>query len=181
MKNIAVFYSSKEGQTARIAGRIASSLSADGMVRVSMFNVDELAGRMETFPYDGAIVGGSVHLGEHSMKLKEFIYDHRHLLESVPTGFFSVSLSAAGDPGEKDDARRLVDDLIKQTGWMPDQIEIFAGAVRYQQYNPFLRWLMKRKIRSLGRNDTNTHRNYEYTNWQRVDRFANEYLTESVA
>lgn len=178
MKHIAIFYSSKEGQTARIAHQIASYMTQQSRLRISEFNVEELDHRIEWFPYDGVIVGGSIHLGEHSTRLKKFINNHRELLTSIPSAFYSVSLSAAGNPEEQQEARQMVDNLIKTTGWTPDYIETFAGALRYKRYNPIKRWIMKRKIQNAGKQDIDTHRNYEYTNWEKVRHFSDQYLTE---
>jgi len=54
---------------------------------------------------------------------------------------------------------------------------IFAGALPYTRYHFFLRWVMKRIATMAGR-DTDTSRDYEYTDWDEVARFAEEFADQ---
>jgi len=47
----------------------------------------------------------------------------------------------------------------------------FAGALLYSRYNPFLRVLMRLFSAAAG-GDTQTSRDYDYTDWAAVERFA---------
>jgi menaquinone-dependent protoporphyrinogen oxidase len=52
-----------------------------------------------------------------------------------------------------------------------DDVEMIAGALRYSKYPLPLRWLMRRIAKQAG-GDTDTSRDYEYTDWEQVDGYA---------
>ena len=101
--------------------------------------------------------------------------------DEVPSFLFSVSLSAAGkSERQKANAERCMEELLQRTTWAPWRKIALAGALRYRDYNPLLRWMMRRIARKEN-GETDTSRNYEYTDWQRVAVFANECQEEMQA
>ena len=64
-----------------------------------------------------------------------------------------------------------MDRFLGDTGWTPNAKQIFAGALPYRKYGWFTRMLMKRIVKKGG-GDTDTSRNYEYTDWNVVNEFA---------
>jgi menaquinone-dependent protoporphyrinogen oxidase len=179
MTRILIAYGTCEGHTGRIAQYLAAVIAAQGY-EVHAVNV-ERPGVGEPEGYDAVIVGASIHLGKHERYVADYVRRNRDILERVPSAFFSVSLSA----GEKtEEARKAVGDCIekfvKQAGWRPDMIGRFAGALRYTQYGFFKRWMMKRIAGSKGSPDTDTSRDYVYTDWHSVRHFADEFLDTLV-
>lgn len=60
------------------------------------------------------------------------------------------------------------------------QTEMIAGALMYSKYSLPLKWIMKRIARIAGE-DTDTSKDYEYTDWKRVKRYAEQlYETSDV-
>jgi menaquinone-dependent protoporphyrinogen oxidase len=49
-----------------------------------------------------------------------------------------------------------------------------AGALPYTRYNWLKRWVMKRIVAKAG-GDTDTTRDYEYTNWEELRAFSEEF------
>jgi len=68
-------------------------------------------------------------------------------------------------------ARAYVDRFLAHSGWRPPYIGTFSGALRYSRYGPVTKWVMKRISKSTG-SPTDTSRDYEFTDWAAVDRFA---------
>jgi len=64
--------------------------------------------------------------------------------------------------------------LSQDTLWTPQHVANFAGALPYRKY-PWPLRLMMRFIVSRAGGDTDTSRDYEYTDWNAVDRFAAEF------
>ncbi|MFC6726091.1 flavodoxin domain-containing protein, partial [Halobium palmae] len=91
-------------------------------------------------------------------------------LNDRPTAFLSVSLSAS-DEATRAEAEGYVDEFLAETGWTPDATLAVAGAVPYTKYGFLKRLLMKRIVGKRG-GDTDTSRDYEYTDWDAVDEFA---------
>jgi menaquinone-dependent protoporphyrinogen oxidase len=179
MTRILIAYGTCEGHTGRIAHYLADVIGARGY-EVHAVNV-ERPGIGEPEGYDAVIVGASIHLGKHERYVADYVRQNRHILERIPSAFFSVSLSAGENTEE---ARKAVGDCIEQfmrhTGWRPNKVARFAGALLYTQYGFFKRWMMKRIARSKGSPDTDTLRDYVYTDWHSVKRFADEFLDTLV-
>ena len=179
MTRILIAYGTCQGHTGRIAQYLADIIGAQGL-EVDAVNVERSGAGMPQ-GYDGVIVGASIHLGKHQKCVVNYVRENREVLERLPSAFFSVSLSA-GDSTEE--ARKAVgdciDSFVKQTGWRPSQVGRFAGALLYTKYGFFKRWMMKRIAASKGSPDTDTSRDYVYTDWQSVRHFANEFLDTLV-
>ncbi|HEU0200451.1 MAG TPA: flavodoxin domain-containing protein, partial [Burkholderiaceae bacterium] len=86
----------------------------------------------------------------------------------------SVSLSAGGPGAKPEAARRYVRDFLRQVGWQPALTATFAGALPYSKYGTFKRWLVLLFVRLAG-GETDASRDYEYTDWSAVDRFATDF------
>ncbi|MGD8429013.1 MAG: flavodoxin domain-containing protein [Ectothiorhodospiraceae bacterium] len=175
MARILIFYASTEGQTRKIAQFIAWRLRQSGH-EGEVFDVQSVDAAFSFAGIDGVLVGGSVHYGRHQKTLETFLRRHRDVLQRLPCGFFSVS-GAAGDPGKqgKDEAHGFAARLLRRVDWKPVDIALFAGAIRYTRYNPIKRWVMRRIAASRGRG-TDTRRDYEYTDWDAVGRFADQFV-----
>jgi menaquinone-dependent protoporphyrinogen oxidase len=68
----------------------------------------------------------------------------------------------------------IVNQFFTATGWQPTMSETVAGALLYTRDNWLKRWIMKRIARKAG-GDTDTTRDYEYTNWTDVRDFADRF------
>jgi menaquinone-dependent protoporphyrinogen oxidase len=123
------------------------------------------------------IVGASVHVGKHEDYVRDFVEKNREPLEGVPSAFFSVSLTAREHTDEaRAQTREYVENFVQETGWHPDVVGIFGGALRYTQYGFVKCHLMKKISKDMGSADTDTSRNYEYTDWDDVRHFAEDFL-----
>lgn len=175
MGRILIVYGTTEGHTAAIAERVAEAMRRDGH-EVDLRDSKEVRRQDVPAEYDGIIVGGSVHAGEHQSSLREFAKRNRALLERTPSAFFSVSLTAA-DPDAESAAhtQAMVDKFVSETGWQPQRVEKVAGALVYTQYNIFIRHLMKLIVKGQGRAELDTSRDYDFTDWEAVERFARDF------
>lgn len=179
MAKVLIVYSSIDGQTARIAERMAQDLRGAGHA-ITMHPAWPLDAMWEIETNDAVIVGGSVRFGHHARALERWVRERLDRLADRPAAFFSVSLGAAGTGERAREAVRWRDEFLTRTGWKPGLAASFAGALRYSRYNPFLR-LMMRFISGKAGGDTDTSRDYEYTDWKAVDRFASDFRTRIAA
>lgn len=174
MIRVLIAYGTSEGHTAKIAEHIA------GVIRENGHQAEPVdVGRTTPDPraYDAVIVGGSVHRGRHQTCVGEYVRETRQHLERLPTAFFSVSLVMASGTGKgRKEAWDCAEEFFRLTRWHPARVELFAGALLYTRYNFFVRWMMKRIARSYGSRDLDTSRDYVYTDWAAVRRFAEEFL-----
>ena len=175
-----VFFATREGQTRRIADRIAADLRACH-IDVDVYSVKEFNSPIDWSQYATAFVAASVHLGHHEKEMTAFVTRHRRDLERLSAAFVSVTLSEAGaedpkaDPARRRqaaaDVQKMIDVFLQETGWRPDRILPVAGALAYSRYNMFIRFVMKRIARAAGAS-TDTSRDHEFTNWAALDRFV---------
>jgi menaquinone-dependent protoporphyrinogen oxidase len=185
-KPIAVFYSTREGQTQKIAAHVANNLRGRGL-KVDVRNVSDV-GFSDLNQYAGVVLAASVHAGQHASEMVSFVKDHIAELERLPAAFLSVTLSEAG--AERPDAtaqehsrfatdvQKMLDVFFEKTGWRPKYVRPVAGALLYSKYSMLVRFVMKRIARSAGAS-TDTTRDYEYTDWAALDRFVDEFATDS--
>ncbi len=167
---ILLTFQTHEGQTQRIADRIARKLVDRG------FDVDLVKVAEDPDPkgYQAVVVGAPVRYERHGRPITNYLRRHRAQLAEKPMALFQVSMtSARTDEEHLAKADQLVLRLLKRTGVHVDVVAKFAGALRYSQYG----WVTKRVMRSIARregNDTDTSCDHEYTDWDAVDRFAIE-------
>ncbi|HUL92979.1 MAG TPA: menaquinone-dependent protoporphyrinogen IX dehydrogenase [Burkholderiales bacterium] len=173
MPGTLILYATTEGQTARIAERIARALRNRGHAAETCPATDAPQG-LGAAGYNGVVVGASIHYGRHPAYLRSLVRSHRAALEARPSAFFSVSLSGGGPGAKPEAARRYLEVFLRQTGWHPQQTATFAGALPYSRYGAFKRRLMVAFV-GLGGGDTDTSRDYEYTDWDAVERFAETF------
>lgn len=174
MATILLSYATSEGQTGKVAGRMADGLRARGH-GVDLLELPAPHAPDDLGAYDGVIVGGSIHVGRHQPALADFVRERREGLAARPTAFVQVCLSAAADdPDRRAEATRYVDEFREATGWEPDLVGVFGGALRFSEYGFLKRALMKR-IAADATGDTDTSRDYEYTDWAAVEAFVDEF------
>jgi menaquinone-dependent protoporphyrinogen oxidase len=179
MARLLIVYGSEEGQTAKIAQHMAA-LGRDRQHAVDLVHGKNIAGGFNLDNYDAVVVGASIHMGHHQKYMIDFAKRYRSALAPKLTAFFTVCLTAKSDkPADQAQVEQYVDEFIRATDWCPDQIAAFAGALLYSQYGLIKRWIMKSISKQTGGDLDATH-DYEYTNWELVDEFADTFLTAVV-
>ncbi|MFD1512649.1 flavodoxin domain-containing protein [Halomarina rubra] len=171
MASILLVYGTSEGQTERVAHHLAGVFTGHGHT-VDLVHGERLPEGLDTAEYDAVVVGDPIHLGRHHGYVRAFVERHRETLNDGYSAFFQLSLSAASDdPEHVAAAEALATEFLDATGWHPDHVASFAGALAYSQYGLLKRVLMRRIARKEG-GDTDTSRDYEYTDWDAVTAFA---------
>jgi menaquinone-dependent protoporphyrinogen oxidase len=181
--NILVLYATRHGQAKKVSERLAADLEAKG-ANVDVINADGLGLAFDLERYRAAILVASVHLGKHEPEMISFARRNRAMLADMPSAFVSVSMAEATIEGKDrtPDARaqarltlrKAIDHFVEKSGWKPAVIRPVAGALLYREYGFFIRWIMKMIARQTGAG-LDTSRNYEYTDWDAVDRIAAEF------
>jgi menaquinone-dependent protoporphyrinogen oxidase len=174
MTKIFLAYGTTEGQTAKIADFLSEVLRGHGY-DVTTRNVRETA---TTIPddYDAVIVGASIHMGKHDKHIVDFVGKNKEILTRMPSAFFSVSLAAHGDTAE---AEGYVEQFQQQTGWRPGKVAMFSGALLYTEYGFIKRHMMRKIARDKpGELGTDLSRDYIYTEWDGVKRFAEHFAAD---
>ena len=174
MSRILVLFHSYDEQTARIAQRVGEVIGRAGhQVAVERFDGEDLRDLSE---FDAMLVGAAVRYGHHDRKLERAVKRRAAEISARPNAFFSVCLAATRNAAE---AWGYVEGFASRTGWTPRESATFAGALRYSKYGAFRKLLM-RTISRIAGGETDTSHDYEYTDWNAVERFAGNFVSSSV-
>ena len=177
MSTVLIAYGTTEGQTAKIADVIADVLREKGH-EAEPVDIKSLGDSIAD-GYAAAIIGASIHMGKHDKHVVEFIQKNLDTLSRLPSAFFSVSLAAHGDSEE---AEGYVEQFEQETGWHPDKVALFGGALLYTQYGFFKRHMMKKIAADKpGHLGLDLSRDYVYTEWDAVKRFAEHFAEQLEA
>jgi menaquinone-dependent protoporphyrinogen oxidase len=172
MIRILVVYGTTDGHTAKIAGVIADTLRADGAV------VDvHRSGGTNCRPdgYDGVIVAAPVRGGRYQKSVRRWVRAHAGALNGTTTAFVSVCLGVLQrDPAVDRTLETIINGFLSETGWKPLTTKVVAGALPYTRYHWFIRLVMRRIAAKAG-GDTDTTRDYEYTDWPDLRRFTEKF------
>lgn len=166
-----ILYSSRDGQTREIAARMAQALAPQQLCDV----IDLLeAEKVEWSQYDRVLIGASIRYGHFHPALMKFVSQHKAELQQRVSGFFSVNLTARKadkcTPGTNAYTRKF----LEQSPWQPDCCAVFAGALRYPRYRWFDRIMIQLIMRMTG-GETDTSKEVEYTDWDKVAVFAQDF------
>lgn len=172
MARILVVYGTTEGHTAKVAGAITETLHRTGAV-VDVSAADEPAPAPDD--YDAVVVAASVHAGRYQRSVERWVKAHAAALARKPTAFVSVCLGVLQhDEKVQGDLQTILDRFVATTGWRPTAVKFVAGALPYTRYNWLQRLIMKRIVAKAG-GDTDTHRDYEYTDWNDLRHFTADF------
>jgi len=175
MSKILIVYGTKEGQTAKIAQRIGDIAREQGK-QVDVNNAREVPSNKSLKDYSAILVGSSIHAGHFNRSVLRFIRRYKSDLGSVPSGFFSVSLSDTMEAKNRAMMDHQLDKFYEKCGWHPKTVGRFAGSISYTKYGFFTRHMMKWMAQTQG-NPTDTTRDHEFTDWNQVAEFANAFVT----
>jgi menaquinone-dependent protoporphyrinogen oxidase len=174
MATILVVYASHDGQTRRIADWVATVIRARGHL-VELLDAARDSQERDLSKFQAVLIGSPIRAQGYLRPVVRFIQSHRTALDALPTLFFSVGLAIVSKTHDgRAQTMRLVEKLVAETGWRPGRVELVAGALQYTRYNFLVRFVMRRIAKAEG-GDTDTSRDYEYTDWSAVERFAVEF------
>ncbi|WP_058974020.1 menaquinone-dependent protoporphyrinogen IX dehydrogenase [Type-D symbiont of Plautia stali] len=166
-----ILYSSRDGQTREIAARMAQALAPQQLCDV----IDLLeAEKVEWSQYDRLLIGASIRYGHFHPALMKFVSQHKAELQQRVSGFFSVNLTARKAEKCTPVTNAYTRKFLEQSPWQPDCCAVFAGALRYPRYRWFDRIMIQLIMRMTG-GETDTSKEVEYTDWDKVAVFAQDF------
>jgi menaquinone-dependent protoporphyrinogen oxidase len=173
MARVLIVYGTTDGQTAKIARFLGDAFRARG---VTAEVTEARVGSPDPEAYDGVIVAASIHARGYQRPVMRWVREHLAGLRRRPAAFLSVCLAAL----EKTDKARRELEAIQhrfsgQTGWVPPVVEFVPGALLYTKYGWLKRMIMRRIVRKAG-GDTDTSRDYEYTDWGSLKAFVDRFI-----
>lgn len=172
MAKALLLYSTREGQTKKILHFIEKRLSDYECDSIDLHSVDSV----DLNQYDKVLIGASIRYGHLNKKLYKFIECNLNALIESKAAFFCVNLTARKEDQGKDtpEGSAYIKTFLKKSPWQPELIGVFAGALYYPRYNWFDRTMIKFIMNMTG-GETDTTKEIEYTNWEKVTLFADKF------
>jgi menaquinone-dependent protoporphyrinogen oxidase len=172
MARILVLYGTTDGHTARIARSIGDTLRTVGH-EADVIEAGTVWPRPED--YAAVVVAASIHAGGYQRSVRRWVRAHAGALNGRPGAFVSVCLGVLQQESTvQSELSAIVGRFVAATGWRPTVTKNVAGALPYTRYNPIKRWIMKGVVRRAG-GDTDTSKDYEYTDWNDLRVFAEDF------
>jgi menaquinone-dependent protoporphyrinogen oxidase len=179
MARFLVVYGTTHGHTAKVAEAVAHTLrTAAGQV-VTVATPEGLEPRPESF--DAVIVAASVVGGRFQKNVRHWVRAHAQALNTRPSAFIQVCLGVLQqDAAVQAEVQAIKTRFLEAARWRPLETRVIAGALPYTHYSWITRWIMRRIVVKAGGN-TDTSRDYEYTDWAALRAFTAEFAARAVA
>jgi menaquinone-dependent protoporphyrinogen oxidase len=169
MARILILYSTTDGHTREICGRLQRQIENDGhqVVVVPVTEVPDI----DLGLFDKIVIGASIRYGRHSPAVVEFIKRNLALLESRPNAFFSVNVVARKPEKNRPETNPYLQKFLRRISWKPRELAVFAGKIDYPRYGLLDRQMI-RFIMWMTRGPTDPAAVVEFTDWEQVEAFG---------
>ena len=175
--DVLVVYGTNEGQTRKIAEWTATHVRKRGH-QVELRDSAGLASGSGLETFHAFIIAASVHQACHQDTITNFATAHHKLLNTKPSAFISVSLSAVLEDG-RTEAQKYVDGFVSVTGWHPRITLLLGGALHFTEYDYFQEQIVKFVVMKRG-GAARTARDREFTDWNALAGFVDGFVETAV-
>jgi len=172
MSSTLIIYSTTNGQTKAICNKIGSILKLTRSTEIVL--IDDV-NNLNISNYDQIVIGASIRYGKHNPKLFQFIENNISILEANNNVFFSVNAVARKPEKNSPDTNPYMEKFLTLSPWQPALLGVFGGKIDYQKYK-FVDKHMIRLIMWITKGPTDMSKAHEFTNWSKVEEFANQIL-----
>ena len=173
MSNNLIIFSTVDGQTRAICERIKTVLVNAGE-QVELVSLEQ-ANNLTLEHFDKVLMGASIRYGKHRPQVFEFISRHQAKLDNTASAFFTVNVVARKPEKNTPATNPYMQKFLSLTQWQPNLLGVFAGKIDYPKYRTIDK-VMIRFIMWMTKGPTDTSGTYEFTDWNKVDEFAADFL-----
>ena len=177
MSRILIVYGTTDGHTRKVAHAVGTTLEALGC-EVETHDAQRLSSDVRPDDFDAVMVAASLHAGGYQKAVRRWVNRHAVGLAGKPSAFLSVCLGILEkDPKVRHQLEEIIRQFTREENWHPGMVKMVAGALPYTRYTWFTRFIMKRIVAKSG-GDTDTSRDYEYTDWEDLKAFTHEFVAQ---
>ncbi|QLB17993.1 menaquinone-dependent protoporphyrinogen IX dehydrogenase [Mannheimia granulomatis] len=164
-----ILYFTTDGQTLKIAERLASVITHEVELISLKDQAVDFAEKIANA--DQIVIGASIRYGHFNPLVYQFVEQYYDIFNRKKTAFYGVNLTARKANRNTPQTNTYIRKFLAKIQWQPTYVEVFAGALFYPRYTTFDR-IMIRFIMKITKGDTDTSKEYEYTDWQQVENFG---------
>jgi menaquinone-dependent protoporphyrinogen oxidase len=169
MKRVLLVCSSTDGQTRRICDRLQRIIEDAGDA-VTLVRIED-ARDVSPAGFQMAVIGARIRYGRTDVRVIEYANRHAAALNAMPSAYFSVNIVARKPQKNRPETNPYVQAFLRRVAWRPPMLEVFAGKLDYPRYGALDRMII-RFIMWLTRGPTDPRAVVDFTDWQRVEAFA---------
>ena len=169
MARVAIIYASTDGHCRKICERLRELIETPDN-QVNLVSIED-ARAADLSAFDKIVVGASIRYGKHNPLVLEFVNANVRVLDAKPNAFFSVNIVARKPQKNRPETNPYLQKFLRRSRWRPKELDVFAGKLDYPRYG-FLDRLMIRFIMLITKGPTDPRTVVEFTDWQRVEAFA---------
>ena len=175
---VLVIFSSRFGQSKKIAQAIVDEMAAKGVDA----DLQELTAATAPDParHAGVALVISVRYGHFDANAAKFVGAQREWLDANPSLLVTVSLTARTEAKRDPAVHSYTRKFLEKTAWQPTHTEVVAGMLDYPRYKLWDR-LAIQLIMNMTKGPTDPKTVIEYTDWDRVKEVADEYAAMVLA
>lgn len=178
MAKLLLVYSTIDGHTREICGRLEKQFAAAGHdVRLHELTSDSDPALADA---DAIVIGASIRYGKHRPEVARLINASQDVLEERPSAFFSVNAVARKPEKKTPETNPYVRKFLTTIDWKPGEIGIFGGRIDYPSYG-FVDKHMIRLIMWITKGPTDPTGTFDFTDWDAVDDFGRRILDRIAA
>jgi menaquinone-dependent protoporphyrinogen oxidase len=166
-----LLYSSRDGQTQLIMQRMAQLLSKQIVCRVA--DLHQLS-TPDWDRYQRVMLGASIRYGHFHPLLWRFVQQQAGALNQRSSAFFCVNLVARKLEKRTASSNPYLRKFLQRSPWHPTLCAAFGGALYYPRYRWFDRLLIQ-LIMSFTQGEIDPTKEIDYTDWQQVATFAQQF------
>ena len=164
-----ILYFTTDGQTKKIADHLAAQIQHNVEVISLQDQAVNFAEKLANA--DQIVIGASIRYGHFNPLVYQFVAEHQVVLNQKKSAFYGVNLTARKPNRKTAESNTYVRKFLAKIAWKPTHVEVIAGALFYPRYNWFDR-VMIQFIMKLTKGETDASREYEFTDWEQVERFG---------
>jgi menaquinone-dependent protoporphyrinogen oxidase len=166
-----IYYATRDGQSRRIAGRIAERLSRQNITAVPYDLAIAPPAPADVALNPVVVLIASVRYGRHLPETDRFLAAYRSLAPPPALALASVNLTARKPGKDTPEGNAYFRKLVERHRLKPALAAVFAGRLDYPRYGWFDRQII-RFIMLLTGGPTDPQATVDYTSWPAVDAFA---------
>lgn len=169
-----MLYSTTDGHTKTIMDTMARQIMEEAKVQCDVVDMRD-GDKYDLGVYAKVMLGASIRYGFFSSTLYNYSAKHVEELNSMPSAFFGVNLTARKPDKNTAMTNAYTRKFLDQTEWVPQLSGVFAGALWYPRYNFFDRVMIQFIMKVTG-GETDATKEIVYTDWDAVRRFASDFV-----
>ncbi|MGH8629782.1 MAG: menaquinone-dependent protoporphyrinogen IX dehydrogenase, partial [Burkholderiales bacterium] len=132
MSEILILYSTVDGQTLKICRRLEQIATNAG--HRAIFADIENYDAFNPSHFDTVVVGASIRYGHHRPMVARYLRWNQEVLQARKCAFFTVNIVARKPARNTPDTNPYMQKLLKEIGWRPPLLAVFAGRLDYPSY-----------------------------------------------